>query len=127
MSEVWLTVGVPAGVALATGVYTTGGRAALARRAIRQELDIASMLPQGNARAGVERMAEDKAVLYAARWIGPQPLGLRQHALFLGATVGGGFITWLAGALRDSVTGHAWLDAYLLVWMVSGLGLTTLG
>lgn len=127
MSEVWLTVGIPAAVALATGVYTTGGRAALARRAIRQELEIASMLPVGDARASVERVAQDKAVLYASRWIGPQPLGFRQHGFFLSVTAAGGLITWLAGVLRGRISDHPWLDVYLLVWMVSGIALTTLG
>lgn len=92
-----------------------------------QELEIASMLPQGNGRAGVERMAEDKALLYASRWIGPQPLGLRQHALLLGTAIAGGFVTWSAGALRDHVSEPAWLGVYLFLWMVSGLELTTLG
>jgi hypothetical protein len=127
MSEVWLTVGVPAVVAIATGIYTTGGRAALARRAIRQELEIAALLPEGQGRAGVERMAEEKAVLYASRWIGPQPLRRHDHARLLGAVVGGGLMTWSGSALYDRVDGHAWLGVYLLAWMVSGIALTALG
>jgi hypothetical protein len=121
MSDVWLTVGVPATVAIATGLYTTGGRAALARRAIRQELEVAAMLPQGQGRAAIERMAEEKTVLYASRWIGPQPLGLRHHALLVGAAVVGGLSTWIAANLLDRASGHAWLSSYLLVWMLSGL------
>lgn len=127
MSEVWLSVGVPAAVAITTGLYTTGGRAALARRALRQELEIAAMLPEGNSRAAVERMAQDRAVLYASRWIGPQPLTLRQHVLLLGAAITGGFITWSGAGLRERAEGHSWLAPYLLVWMVSGIGLTALG
>lgn len=127
MSDLWFTVGVPATVAVVTGVYTTGGRAALARRAIRQELEIAAMLPVGQGQAGVERMAEEKAVLYAARWIGPQPLSLRQHTLLVGAAIAGGLMTWSAASLLEESDGNAWWSTYLLLWWFAGLALSALG
>jgi hypothetical protein len=127
MSDVWFTVGVPATVAVATALYTTGGRAALARRAISQELEIAKMLPEGHGREGVERMAEEKAVLYASRWVGPQPLVAREHLVLLGTAIGGGVLTWLAATMLDNTAGHPWWTSALLLVMFVGMAAAALG
>ena len=66
MSEPWFGVAVPATVGVATAIYATGGRAALARRAIKQELEIAQLMPDGVPRDALERVAQEKAVLYAS-------------------------------------------------------------
>lgn len=121
MSELWFTVGVPATVGVATALYTTGGRAALARRAIRQELEIAKMLPEGLGQASLERMAGDKAVLYASRWVGPQPLGARDHLILLGTATAGFIVAWLGGALVASISGDRWLTAILLLFVLVGM------
>ena len=127
MSDIWFTVGVPATVGIATALYTTGGRAALARRAIKQELEIAKTLPPGHGRDGVERMAEDKAVLYASRWVGPQPLIARDHIALLGAAVVGSVLTWVAGTLLN-VEGRApWLAPVLLLVMFVGMAAAAVG
>jgi hypothetical protein len=38
----------------------------------------------GRGRDGVERMAEEKAELYALRWVGPQPVVAREDLGLLG-------------------------------------------
>jgi hypothetical protein len=121
MSDLWFTVGVPATVGVATALYTTGGHGALARRAIKQDLEIAAMLPPGRGREAVERMAEEKAVLYSARWIGPQTLSLRSHLHMGAVAVAGGLLTWGAASLADQAAGRIWITSALLLTMLVGM------
>src|SRR4051812_5667925 len=118
MSDLWFTVGVPATVGVATALYTTGGRGALARRAIKQDLEIAAMLPHGRGREAVERMAEEKAVLYSSRWIGSQTLGIRGHLLHGAVAVAGGLLTWGTTLFVDAAPGHIWVTSVLLLIML---------
>lgn len=122
MSDMWFTVGVPATVGVATALYTTGGRGALARRAIKQDLEIAAMLPPGRGREAIERMAEEKAVLYSARWIGPQKLSLRSHLHMGAVAVAGGLLTWGATSFAEEAAGHIWATSVLLLVMLVGMG-----
>ena len=61
---------VTAVAAVVTGVlvalWQVGGRGALARRTIKQELEIASGLPAGAERSGLEQQARDRAALYVS-------------------------------------------------------------
>lgn len=124
MRDQWFTVGVPATVAVVVALYTTGGRAALARRAIKQDLEIASGLPAGTARRALERIAEDKAVLYASRWVGPQAPGLRLH-LVLGAVAAVGVtVTSVASWLGDAAGSNPVLSAVSLLLLLLGLSST---
>jgi hypothetical protein len=124
MSNQWFTVGVPAAVAVVVALYTTGGRAALARRAIKQELEIASGLPTGTARQALERIAEDKAVLYASRWVGPQTPGLRQHLILGAVAVAGVAVTSVANWLGDEAGSSPVLSAVSLLLLLLGLSST---
>jgi hypothetical protein len=66
-------VGVIGGlvVALASGLYATGGPAALQRRTIRQEIEIAEGTAVGPARARLEKQIEDRVLLYVTRPLRP--------------------------------------------------------
>lgn len=124
ISDQWFTVGVPATVAVVVALYTTGGRAALARRAIKQDLEIASGLPAGTARQALERIAEDKAVLYASRWVGPQAPGLRQHLILGAVAVVGVTVTSVASWLGDAAGSNPVLSAVSLLLLLLGLSST---
>ncbi len=124
MSDQWFTVGVPAAVAVVVALYTTGGRAALARRAIRQDLEIATGLPSGIARQALERMAEDRALLYASRWVGPQTPGPRQHLILGGIAAAGVAVTVFANWLGEVAGSSAVLGAVSLLVLLLGLSST---
>jgi hypothetical protein len=94
VNELWFSVGTPALVSIATLIYTVGGRAALARRAIEHDLRIAEMLPAGVGATAMKQMAEERAVLYVSRWVGPQPLSGKQHGVLLGTALGGAVLVW---------------------------------
>ena len=83
--------------------------------------------PSGHGRECVERMAEDKAVLYASRWVGPQPLGAREHLVLLGTAIAGAVLTWVTGTLLGNETGHAWLTPVLLLVMFVGMAAAAIG
>jgi hypothetical protein len=127
MSDLWFTVGVPATVAVATALYTAGGRAALARRAIMQELEIAKMLPDSKGRDILNRMAEEKSVLYASRWIGPQPLSPRDHVVWLSIVLVGSVVTWSAGKVLAHESGHPWISSGLLLVMFFAMAAAAAG
>ncbi len=122
MIDLWITVGVPAVVAVATALYTTGGRAALSRRAIQQDLQIARALPAGPAREAAARMAEERTVLYAGRWVGPKKPTLRLHLLHLAFSGGGLLLAWGGGWISDAVEGNLFLASVSLLLVVIGLG-----
>lgn len=126
MSEPWFGVVVPATVGVATAIYATGGRAALARRAIKQELEIAQLMPEGAPRDALERVAQEKAVLYASRWIGPQPLRPRGHLAFLALAVVGFGAAWVASHFADVAGDHGWIEAFLSLALVLGLSAFTM-
>ncbi|WP_156392057.1 MULTISPECIES: hypothetical protein [unclassified Nocardioides] len=121
MSDLWLTVGVPATVGVATALYATGGRGALARRAIKQDLEIAKLLPEGTARKVLERVAEEKAIIYGSRWVGPQALTRRGHMYLAGTAVVGAAMTWGAARFVDDAAGHLWAASVLVLAMLAGL------
>src|SRR4051794_13959500 len=56
--------------AILTTLWSIGGRAALERRAMQQELNIAAALPDGIARSHLNEVAEDRALLYVRRRVG---------------------------------------------------------
>lgn len=121
MSDVWFTVATPAMVGAATVLYTAGGRAALARRAIKEELDIVSLLPKGVERGALERIARERTLLYALRWIGPQRLSLRHHLVLGGIGFVGALGTWVAAHLTGRASGHLWAETPFLLIMLLGL------
>jgi hypothetical protein len=125
MSTLWLTVGVPATAAIGTAIYTSGGRTALARKAMREELEIAERLPAGCGRTALERIAEERAILYSARWFGPNHHSLRQHALLIGAFFVFGFLSRIAAedATRPLV---GWVATIRLLASVACLGLAVM-
>lgn len=122
MIDLWVTVGVPAAVAVATALYTTGGRAALSRRAIQQDLEIARALPAGPARDAAARMAEERTILYAGRWVGPTKPTFRLHLVHLAFSGGGLLVAWGGGRISDAVEGNLFLASVSLLLVVVGLG-----
>ena len=90
MGEVLVTSVVALIAAVLVAVWTVGGRGALQRRTIKQELEIAASLPDGPERRRLESLALELTTLYVHR------RGFRQHspralrrlgALTLGACV----------------------------------------
>ena len=65
MSSTWVTAAVSTLAVIATAVYNTGGRGALERRVMRQELEVAALLPSGAERDEMEWSARDRATVYA--------------------------------------------------------------
>jgi hypothetical protein len=98
-----VTVGIPTLAAIATAAHTTGGRGALERRVVRQELEVASLLPAGVEKKAMERTALDRAAVHAERRLGQEPFTPRQHAVVLGFG-GGSFIIGYAGAMLSQAT-----------------------
>lgn len=123
MTDVWLTVGIPAVVTVSTAWYSAGGRAALARRAIREDIEVARLLPQGPTREALEKVAGEKAIRYASSWIGTQKLSLRQHLILVAGAVFGAVVSWGSSRVGASIHGHHTLSGFLLGFMISGLGL----
>ena len=58
MDSAWVTAGVSTLAVITTAIYNTGGRGALERRVIRQELEVAALLPTGAERDQMERSAQ---------------------------------------------------------------------
>jgi len=56
--------------AILTTFWSVGGRAAVERRAMQPELEIAAGLPEGLARSHLTKVAEDRALLYVRRRVG---------------------------------------------------------
>lgn len=112
---------MPATVGVATALYATGGRSTLARRAIKQDLEIADLLPEGTARKVIERVAEEKAMIYAARWVGPQALSLRGHCFLAGTGALCAAMTSGAAQFVDDAAGHTWVVSVLVLVMLAGL------
>lgn len=125
MSTLWLTVGVPATAAIGTTIYTSGGWAALARKAMREELEIAKSLPAGDGRKALERIAEERAILYSARWFGPKHHSLRQHGLLIGAFFVFGALSRVA-AEDGSRPIVGWVATVQLLGSVACLGLAVM-
>jgi hypothetical protein len=103
VDSAWVSVGTPTVAAIATAVYTTGGRGALERRVIRQELEIAALLPAGDEKEALERTVRDRSAVYAARRLGQEPFSLRQHAVLLGFG-SGSLVVGYAGAMLSQTT-----------------------
>ncbi|UAL29899.1 hypothetical protein K8W59_19615 [Nocardioides rotundus] len=91
-------MGIPTVAAIATAVYTTGGRGALERRVMRQELAVVALLPAGDEKDVMEQAVRDRAAIYAARRLGQEPFTPRQHAIVLGFG-GAGLIVGYAGTM----------------------------
>jgi hypothetical protein len=58
-------------VAVIGAIWTVGGRAALQRRAMRQELELAEALPAGLAKRALVRKVENQALAYAGKRLPP--------------------------------------------------------
>jgi hypothetical protein len=59
MDSAWVTAGVSTAAVIVTAIYNTGGRGALERRVMRQELEVAALLPAGEERDAIEQAALD--------------------------------------------------------------------
>ena len=103
MDSAWVSVGIPTVAAIATAVYTTGGRGALERRVMRQELEVVALLPAGDEKEAMEQAVRDRAAIYAARRLGQEPFTLRQHAVVLGFA-GASLIVGYAGTMLSPTT-----------------------
>ncbi|MBM9458863.1 hypothetical protein JK386_03040 [Nocardioides sp. zg-536] len=62
-AEIWVALGV----AVLSAFWTSGGRAALQRRVIQHELELASQLYDGMLKKKMRQSAEDRAAVYLAR------------------------------------------------------------
>lgn len=100
-----------AGLAVATAVLTTlwntGGRAALERRAIQQEIQIAEALPEGLVRGRLTVATEQRVALYIYRRVGPGR-GPRFHAVML--AVAGVVYSAVIGLSQLVGVGPAWFE-----------------
>lgn len=115
------TIGA-AGLAVATAVVTTlwntGGRAALERRAIQQEIQIASGMPDGLVRRRLAATTEHRVALYVFRRVGPGR-GPGFHLRMLTAAVVVYCIVAGLGQLVD--VGPAWLELVTQVAFLSAV------
>lgn len=80
----WLKFGLPVVITVVTVLWTTGGRAALLRRAIAQELEAAEKLPAGPEKDALHEVARARTMVYVGRWVGREPLSVKR-GLTLGA------------------------------------------
>lgn len=124
MDSAWVSVGIPTIAAIATAVYTTGGRGALERRVMRQELEIAALLQAGDEKEALVRTVRGRAAVHASRRLGQEPFSLRQHAVLLGFGAGS-LIIGYAGALLPQTTSEqnafaTVLDEFALMMMLVG-------
>ena len=113
------------GAALLTTLWTAGGRATLERRAMREELGIASALPEGLARRRMEAVAEDRAALYVHRRVGSDH-GARFHARM--AVVVAVLVVGSIGLASVLDIGPTWVQfivdiAFLAVLVLSGIAI----
>jgi hypothetical protein len=86
MGETLVTSLVALSTAVVVALWQVGGRAALARRTIKQELDIATALPACPERQHLIQLARDRATLYVYRRRSPDPSGTARRRL-IAATV----------------------------------------
>lgn len=127
MDSAWVTAGVSTLAVITTAIYNTGGRGALERRLIRQELEVAALLPTGAERDQMERSAQDRAAVYASRRVGQEPLKPRQHAVLLGFTAVSLVVGYAGGVMTQSVRADTAiltiLDSLALLMMIMGFTL----
>lgn len=127
MDSAWVTAGVSTAAVLATAIYNTGGRGALERRVMRQELEVAALLPAGAERDEVERSARDRAAVYASRRLGQEPFKPRQHVVLLAFTAVSLMVGYAGGVLTRTARGHTAIltivDSLALLMMIMGFTL----
>lgn len=127
MSSTLVTAAVSTLAVVATAIYNTGGRGALERRVMRQELEVAALLPTGSERDEMERSARDRAAVYASRRLGQEPFKPRQHAVLLGFTAVSLVVGYAGGVLTRTVRAHTailtMLDSLALLMMIMGFTL----
>jgi hypothetical protein len=102
---------------LVVALWQVGGRGALARRTIKQELEIASGLPEGPERLGLEAQARDRAALYVhrRRSVGPSPTArLRLVACTLLAFPLAALL-WFLASIVGSADGPNWLLGFFFM------------
>lgn len=130
MTALWVTIAVPAVATISAAVYANGGRSALERRTMRQELEIAAALPPDAQRTALEQAVEDRAARYLAHQLGREPLNGRQHwALFaissIALAVGSGCAI-LSRVFSGSTKINAILEDLSGVLMVAGLAISAI-
>jgi ABC-type amino acid transport system permease subunit len=124
------TIGA-AGLAVVTAVTTTlwntGGRASLERRAIRQEIEIASDMPDGIVRRQLTASTEGRVALYVFRRVG-RTRGARFHLTMLailvvayGIVSGIGQLIDLGPVWLEFIIGTAFLAAIVLLGLVAAV------
>jgi hypothetical protein len=113
--------------AVGTTLWNTGGRAAVERRAIQQELQIASEMPDGLARRQLRVATEHRVAMYVFRRLGPGR-GPGFHLIMLAAVIiaygvvsGLGQLVDLGPAWLEFVTRTAFLSAVVLLGLVAAL------
>lgn len=104
--------------AIVTTLWNTGGRAALERRAIQQEIQIASEMPDGLVRRQLAVATEHRVALYVFRRVGPGR-GAGFHLRMLTAVVVVYGIVAGLGQLVD--VGPAWLELVTQVVFLSAV------
>lgn len=113
--------------AVATTLWNTGGRAALERRAIQQELQIAAGMPNGIARRQLEVATEGRVAMYVFRRVGPgRGAGFHFKMLVVVVVVYGlvgglGQLIHLGPDWVEFITQVAFLSAVALLGLVAAL------
>ena len=118
MSDAAVTAIAALVTAVLVALWQVGGRAALERRTIKQELDIARALPEGPERLGLEQQAQERSALYVHRRTsaGPSPTvrtRLLAATLLLIPVIA---LFWFAGSVAESASdSYFWVDLFFYI------------
>lgn len=124
--KAWLAAGAVL-AAIVGALWNTGGRAAIQRRAIKQELDIAEALPYGAVRREMYLSAEEKSLKYAVARYGPGITGRQLVAmgvvLFLSVVAILGSVA-LLDSMSSSNTWYGFVSVLVVTTFLASVGLT---
>jgi hypothetical protein len=113
--------------AVVTTLWNTGGRAALERRAIRQEIEIAKDIRDGVVRRQLSKETENRIALYVFRRVGPGRGPGFHRAMFAaviaiyGVVAGLGQVLDLGPAWLEFITRTVFLSAVVILGLVAAL------
>jgi hypothetical protein len=104
--------------ALVTAGYTVGGRGALQRRVIRQEAEIAALLPKGRAQSALLVGVDARLAIYQARRIPYTSLERQRASIRFWRVAIVASFTSLGAAFLMGTTHGAWFVVATSVWSV---------
>lgn len=114
-AEIWVAIGI----AVLSAFWTSGGRAALQRRVIQQELELANQLYDGMLKRKMRQSAEDRAAVYLARGL-PSDDSLGTLGRILAPVAGGALLLAGLAVIKEPVVVGASIG--LLAVALVGLG-----